>query len=354
MRRRVVFPCGCWFLCALICLTENAAVRAALPGSEPEKSDILDRIEAYHDRTEAIISEKADWLDEQLNDTMDSVAPPRQPTTATVSDDMDDFFGSPSVFTRMNTTRVQVSPSIQWKQGECFEPNVSFGANLELPLAEERFHIFFDNIDGDMMGPSGRSTPSDKKNSENTFGILFKLYNSDWLETHLTFGTRKVVYPYSRYTITARWENGPWMFEPSQEFMIRSDDGMEETTGFVANRKLNEGRLLRSQSSGVWGKNSNGYEINQSVSYYSMKDIGLDEAGFSASFSVDAHISGSSTMDNYTLNTTLRKKIHWDWCFLEIQPQVEFPRERDYEATFSIEICMDIIFQERGPVIGKQ
>jgi len=313
---------------------------------------MLNRIEEYHDRTEALISEKAGWLDQRLNTTMDAVAPQPEPGAIRMSDNMDNFFGTPSVFTRMNTTRVQVSPSIEWKQGGGVEPNVSFGANLELPLAEQRFHIFFDNIDGDMMGPSGRSAPTDNRNSENTFGILFKLYNSEWLETHMTFGTRKVFYPYARYTITARWENGPWMIEPSQEFMFRSDDGLEETTGFTANRKLTEGRLIRSSTTGVWGKNSNGYEINQTFSYYSMKDIGLDEAGFSAAFSVDSHISGSSTMDNYTFNTTFRKKIRWDWLFLEIEPQLEFPRERDYDATFSIELRMDIIFQEQGPVVG--
>ncbi len=331
-------------------------VSAQSPSSEAEETndvDMLERIEALHDRTEGIISQQADWLDERLNSTIDRIAETNEPGTIATSDQIDNFFGSPSVFTRMNTTRVQVSPSILIKQDEGIEPNVSFGANLELPLAEERFHLFFDNIDGEMINPNGMPSPAKNKNSENAFGVLLKLYDSEWLETHLTFGTRKVYYPYARYTITARWERGPWMLEPSQELLFRTDDGWEETTGFTANRKLSKNRMLRSDTSGVWGQESNGYEMNQTFSFYSMKNIGLDEAGYSASFAVDGHVSGNACLDNYTLNVKFRRRLKWDWLFLEIKPEVEFPHDRDYDPVLSLELQMDIIFQQRGPVISK-
>ncbi len=342
------------FYCFLILSAGHVLAQSpVVPQAETNDADMLERIENLHDRTEGLISEKAGWLDDRLNSTMDRIAETNEAGTIATSDHIDNFFGSPSVFTRMNSTRVQVSPSVLIKQDEGIEPNVSFGANLELPLAEERFHLFFDNIDGDMINPNGMPSPAKEKNSENAFGVLMKLYDSEWLETHLTFGTRKIYYPYARYTITARWEKGPWMLEPSQELLFRTDDGWEETTGFTANRKLSNNRMLRSDTSGVWGQESNGYEMNQTFSFYSMRDIGLDEAGYSAAFAMDSHINGNACMDNYTFNVKFRRRLKWDWLFFEIKPQIEFPHDRDYDPVLSLELQMDIIFQAQGPVIPK-
>lgn len=314
---------------------------------------MMDEIENLHDKTELIISDKAGWLDERLISTIGIITPSTEPGPIATSETIDNFFGDPSVFTRMNSTRVQVSPSLRVKQDEGIEPGVSFGANLELPMAEQRFHLFFDNTDGDMLNPNTTPPSTKNKNTENAFGVLMKLYNSEWLETHITFGTRKIYYPYARYTITARWEDGPWMIEPSQELLFRADDGWEETTGVMVNRKLAKNRMLRSSSSGVWGKDSNGYEMNQTFSFFSMRNIGLDVGGYSVSFAIDGHVSGSGVMDNYTLNTKYRRRLKWDWLFVEIKPQIEFPRDRSYDPVLSLEVQMDIIFQETGPVVPK-
>ena len=336
--------------CALWLLHGWAAAPAnANNGNDeaPPNENAIERLENWHGRMSDRIAAYATHADRflylRLGGPTRDEAPPANLSEKT--DRLDDFFGEPGIALRRNKSRIKVSPNLQIKDKEGFSPAMDFSANLDLPLAQKRTHIFFDNQMERMTrsAPVGDHLPD--RDKESVIGLFFDMHRTERLRTHLQLGVRRIVFPYAKYAIEYAWEANDWLIIPSQEFYYRAGTGPGESTGLEFSREIKPDTYLRVSQVGTWAADSKGYEFGQYIALIALRQAALDSTGFVLETGYNGYISSMTAIDNYAVSFRYRRPFWREWLYFELNPRVDFPRKYDYRTTASVKITIEIIFE---------
>ncbi len=316
---------------------------AAAADTNATDGSLVEHVEYYHDQGENWVAAGGGWLDNYLNSWAKYKWSDHQPLPTMR---LDAFFSDPSVYYRNNRSRVEVSPQVKIKDGEGVSPSATVGLALDLPVMQNRLSLFFDNMNGRTMRTAPAQNPLPATESDSVIGLLYTLYQSAEFETHAQVGLRRAIYPYVRGSVSYTWDLNPWYIIPSQDIFYYTDKGAGEETGLEVDRMLTSNTLVRSSSGGQWTEDSDGYEFGQSLVLLAMADYAFGSAGYETGGGMNGHASSVTIVDNWSAFFRFRHTIHWDWLFLDVTPQVDFPNDRNYQTVPSITIMLQVVFQK--------
>jgi hypothetical protein len=328
-------------LCAAACAAMVSAqadaehVAASAPRVERSWLDAIDRL---HDTACSYIVSWGEGMDGWLADRLRDPRGPR------------DANRPPLVFEESQAeesegSRIILTPTFEAREYEGVSLGLKFRAKLSLPRVSRRVDLLFDSdIDDTDLTPNiGRAGDIGQRTPDQGSATLrlrlddvYKFKTS--LDTGLKFKPEPVPRVGLRGRLTHRSTNIAARL--TQTFFWDGDEGWGERTTLDLEQSRKDRYIRRSTTSIRWSEGSDGVQGGQTLQFY--KFLSRRRA---VGFSIAAYgpLEPSAHVDTYSLRGSWRQRIHRDWLFVEIEPGVDWPRDRDYQEVFLIRVKFDIV-----------
>jgi hypothetical protein len=136
---------------------------------------------------------------------------------------------------------------------------------------------------------------------------------------------------------------GSWDLRFVERLRWFSDSGFQSGTAVDLERDLVQGVLFRTTAAGTWFEERDGYFYDLDLRLFQRLD---EKSALDYQWITSFRTSPSNRLEEAKLRVAYRRGVWWDWLFLEIAPQVAFPRERDFEGMPGILVRLEVIFGE--------
>ncbi len=262
----------------------------------------------------------------------------------------DRFFDEPGTEHENLRALVRISSGVDWTSGG--RPslvNYSY-CSLRLPGLEDRLHLIIESNTWNgrpAPTPEGNPEPANPDDLNNTrqSALLRWFVSSDprseiHVDTGASFhgGPRPRVRLYGRRTFDLPAD---WQIVPMQSVFWTSDDHLGETTGLDLDRRLDKETLLRLSTQVTFTQNDSDGNWDQSATLYHDLDP-ITAVAF------ETGLSGSMTHptddEKFRLRARYRKGFFRPWLFYEIQPELDWPRDRGWVCTPRIVLLLSAVF----------
>lgn len=252
---------------------------------------------------------------------------------------LDSFFKRPDEPESVTNSTGRIRLSLRIKDADGLSPNAAFSGKIAMPYAEERLHLFVDNIKrGALPGAEDQTTRDDTVQVGARLWLLNRLRSHLHLEGGVRF--HGIPDPFTQLEFEYERKLDGWVGRFTQDAFYYVKEGAGELTQVDFERAFRDKTFFRSTTAANYTEESHGVEFEQSF-YYEHPLPGRHRS-LIPSVGVFAHKCGPFLMDNYIANVTYRTVFFRPWLVLELTPQIEFPRERDYTFTPSIRIGFEV------------
>ena len=243
-------------------------------------------------------------------------------------------------------SRIRVTPGLKLRDAEGLDFTLRVNGKLRLPRFEDRVDLIFSSIDEDesVLGELDRQqTVRGKNDGEGTASVRYYIKNTLNFKVSTDAGLRFRPEPDPRFNLRFRlhhdFDHLTTRF--TQTFFWEAHDGFGEKSQFDLDQQKLSSYLSRLSATILWSEDSDGVETGYSYSYYRYL---LNRRVVGTRVGVASVLEPSARIENYTARLIYRQSVHRDWIYMEVEPGVEFPRDREFQATGFLNIKFDIIF----------
>lgn len=258
-----------------------------------------------------------------------------------VTRSLDSFFKRPDAPEAISNSTARVRLGIKVKDADGISLQSAFNGKIAMPYAEERLHLFADNIKrGALPGAEDPTVRDDGVQVGARLWLLNRLRSHLHLEGGIRF--HGIPDPFTQLEFEYERKLDGWVGRFTQDAFYYVKEGAGELTQVDFEREFRDKSFFRSTTAANYTEESHGVEFEQTV-FYEYPLPGPHRKVI-PSASLFAHKCGPFLMDNYRVNVTYRTGFFRPWLVLELTPQIEFPRERDYTFTPSIIVAFEFWF----------
>jgi hypothetical protein len=218
---------------------------------------------------------------------------------------------------------------------------MSVSAHIALKKTNKKLNLF-------ISGTSDGTKKIIDKNSATELGLNY--FRSDYykIKSKYSIGIRGFnLFLRARYYKIFNYGN--WKIEPMQIFEYSTRDHFKESTFVYFDKTLWEKNLFRIALHRETRTNLTGMDYDISAQYYwnfNKKTILQFAEVFAGNTQYKVYPASEeySGINNYTTVINFRKNIWKKWFFYEISPSVNFHKQNDYKANYSIMFLINIYF----------
>lgn len=147
--------------------------------------------------------------------------------------------------------------------------------------------------------------------------------------------------PFLRIRATRLENFAKWKMRFSETLFWFDSLGTGAASLLEFDRTMYNNLLFRSTSSAIWKDETDDYELTQSFKLF--HEITERRA---VSYTIAAYGTNKPTIHStsYLFNIRYRQRIHKDWLFIEIKPEVLYERENDFHPEPTLTLQVDMIF----------
>jgi hypothetical protein len=263
---------------------------------------------------------------------------------------IDAFFREENYQAEENTSSLRVRLDTVTTEGEGVDFSINPTLRLVLPYTEKRLHL-------EIMGSADRhldaiheKTPMaikqfDDTRKESPSATLRYYYSiTDRESISMVAGTRSddnlmAFYLGPRYRTTFSYRF--WTFGFTEWLRWTSDDGMESNTVFDTDLLLTKQYLLRTRLHGDWRDSDD--EFLHGIRFILYRPYGSDRA---LAYEWNNLFSNRPNyhLEEVNFRIKYRQRFLKKWLFLELMPQLAFPKDRNFKATLSYLFRVEMYF----------
>ncbi|SFM60581.1 hypothetical protein [Halopseudomonas yangmingensis] len=301
-------------------------------------------------------SDLTPWMVERITPVHDSVSR----WVSNTSRNIDDFFGSDDSYSVENRSFLRLSSEFDWQESEDFETDLSIRARLDLPTTRDRLRLLIESDpeerQGTLADQGSQRLRRDQNDSSSTTIGLDHLDSKDKREGWATrFGGgvrfRLPLDPYVRLTSERLWDlgNGPWQLGSYNRLSWFNSDGYSARSRWDIGRPLSESLHLRYITQFQWQEEydtlefSQGAELNQILGRRSAMRYAAAMVGNSSS---------SPRINDYYLLTHYRRDLHREILYLDVIPELHFPRDANFDPRWAFTLRLEMLF--RGDIRKRE
>lgn len=269
------------------------------------------------------------------------------------SRNIDSFFGSEESMHVENDSFLRLSQELDWNDTDGFDAETGVRFRLDLPTSKERLRFIIESdpeeTEGTLAEQASNRLSNDQRGLGSTILGLSKLSKKDKREAwNLRAGAGVKVRwppdPYVRFTGERLWDlNSPWQLESYNRASWFNEDGYSIRSKWDVGRPLDENHHLRFITNFQWQEEeadtleySEGVEINQLLGPRSVMRYAAVVVGRSAS---------APRLHDYYFYTQYRRNLHRNILFVDLIPELHFPRDQDYDPEFSVTLRFEMMFK---------
>jgi len=134
---------------------------------------------------------------------------------------------------------------------------------------------------------------------------------------------------------------GPWDARFTEEELWTTDIGFQSRTRFDLERAFSNGLFFRTSLEGIWTENVNGYPY--ALSFLLRQPLDGNRA-LQYEWVNSFQTSPTDLLTEELFVFRYRQRFWRDWLFLEIAPQVRFPRDKSFDYTPGILFRLEMVF----------
>jgi hypothetical protein len=314
-----------WFVVCLVCVTGWLSPASAdTPSPAPaETKPPANWVDDSHEYLCQSVVESAEWFDS--------------------------FFGDERIEEEALGHRVRMRLGLRYEEGGELKPRLGFSAKLVLPNLDDRVQIVIDSLAQEDEPILGRDRIEQSfENADDNIDIAaatrVRLHQDEKTPIDLDVGLKLHsgdVEPFvklrGRTLVIRDWLAFRW----TQFGFYQSGDGFGERSRFDLDVARSEKQLLRGSTEVTWSEVSRGVDLSGQISYFRYKEKEQGAAG------VGVFVDGQSdpeTVEDYGVFLKLRRSIYRDWLYVELEPELHFPKIDDYDPAPRVTLRFEVIY----------
>ncbi len=266
---------------------------------------------------------------------------------------IDRFFGNDRNYQETNNSVLQLDLTRVMGYGGLHQFVLQGKAKVQLPSTEKRFHLLIES-DPDTntanatrqvqvnqpaattQTPSSygagvgmeRQSPEDRWHLATNVGLKFAGINTS---------------PFARARGSYAVPLDDWRLKAMETVFWFNTTGAGETTQVDFERTLSDPLLFRASSNATWTNTTQRFDLRQDFILFDQVDerralqyqasvIGISDA------SLQSHVVDEVLLMLY------RYRLHREWMYLEVSPQLHFPADHSYKAAGTLSVRLEVLF----------
>ncbi len=320
-------------------------------GSEEEGSleALLERPDPGNDDFDPILPLWGQYTIERLTPSHDRVSRWVDNTARNI----DNFFGTDESYRVNNDSFLRVSQDFIWEESDGFDYDIGLRFRLDLPTARENLRLIIESdpeeTEGTLSEQGSRNVRSSRPESSRTVVGLGRFLGRDRTErwdANINAGVRVrwPLDPYIRLTGERLWDLGdnPWMLESNNRLAYFYHDGLFARTRWDLGRPYGQRDHLRFITNIQWREDEPDLEYYQATEWNRI--LGPRSVIRYAGVAVGKGASSPRAEDFYVL-VDYRRNIHREILFLDLVPELHFPREANFDPRWMMTVRLEIFFR---------
>jgi len=248
---------------------------------------------------------------------------------------------------RNSTFRVRLNMEMREEGGLDFSFQPDFKLDFYLPHLNRRLHLVARSADIDDLPDQHPAEQDD----EYLVGLASSGQTGFWRGFYLGGGVKikSSSQPYATVGWHRSFRISGLRITPHQRFFWAGDDGFGEITTLGLQHPVGSYLITGTTSGAKWSEDTIGVQLSQSayLDWYwrGNQRPNLDRTPkLGLKGVVLGHKSSSGIVDKYRIETPFRYPLRKKWLVGNIMPFVEFPNDRDWNATYGVWFALDIYF----------
>lgn len=265
-----------------------------------------------------------------------------------ISTEVDHFFGDPRYFQEYNKSVIQIYLNQSIVESGNFTTWIDGQAKIDLPSAEKRFHLV---LESDPEKKAANETkldqtaqPKDTKLPKQYAASLRYERAEESLWHYSADSGVNVQFPLDPFIRTRGSYEVPledWRLKLAETVFWFSTLGLGQTIQFDMTHVLSEPLLFRATSTATCFESPQLCNLRQDLSlYHTVND--RNAVLYQLSMLGDDNPKLKETA--YVLLVRYRYKLHREWMYFEVTPQLSFPRTDDFRMNGSLLFRLEMLF----------
>ena len=264
---------------------------------------------------------------------------------------VDRFFAGNAALEDENKSFVRVRAGTEFSEGDGFGSIWDYKIRLSLPATQKKYRLVIENAAEDDESLEEKNRPSTvsedtKEQTQCSAALQYVSREADRWDTKAELGIRATIPPdpFLRHTAKRRWDlEGPWSMRFRQELAYYSGSGYRANEELKFERRISENWFFRAKTEVQWREKVDSMHAAQVFNLIHRLD---DKRGINYQAGIIAKSLHHTVIDNVYLAINYRQLLYKDWLYLNIIPEIAFPKEDDYNSTSSIAARFEILFFE--------
>lgn len=262
---------------------------------------------------------------------------------------IDHFFGDERHYQETNDSVLQLD--LTRVMGYGGEPRfvASGRAKLHLPAAEKRLHLLIETDPDKNAGVDStqkQTPPLKKPTAPDSYAAALRIEREREERWHLSAdgglqfqGLNLTPFVRTRGSVTVPLE--AWRMKLAESVFWFNTIGVGETTQLDFERRLSEDLLFRSSSNASWLRDTTNFDLRQDLSLFRRLD---SRHALLYQASALGATRPQSRVTDYVFLLLYRYRLHREWIFFELSPQLHFPEERNYQSSWTLSMRLEFLF----------
>jgi hypothetical protein len=267
--------------------------------------------------------------------------------------EIDRFFANDRDFQESNNSMLQLALTKVSGYGGDSKIGLSARANLNLPYAEKRLHLLIEsNPDQSSIIEPSPQTKNKAINTQVTvpqsygLALRYEKLKEELKPFHLSADAGLKfqgvnVNPFIRSRGSYSLPLDKWRLKAAESVYWFNTLGVGETTQLDLEHVLSKSTLFRASSNLTWLNDKQNFDIRQDLSIYQTMN---ERNAILYQISAIGVSNPQLEVTEYIGSVFYRYKLHKDWVFFELSPQLHFLKTNNFDASFSLGMRLEFLF----------
>ena len=266
--------------------------------------------------------------------------------------DMDRFFGNDRNYQETNNSVVQLDLARTTGYGGDRKLVLSARANLNLPSTEKRLHLLIESNPDQNFSGEPTTTQNTAINNQvsgpQSYGLAlrYEKVKEEMRALHISADAGLKfqgihVDPFMRARTSYSIPFDTWRMKAAESVYWFNTIGLGETTQVDFEHVVSEPVLFRATSNATWLKDKQNFDLRQDFSLYQTLN---DRTALLYQASAIGVSNPQVELTEYIAQILYRYRLHRQWMFFELNPQLIFPKVNNFRSSFALTMRLEILF----------
>ena len=264
---------------------------------------------------------------------------------------IDRFFGDDRHYQEANDSVLQIDVARVMGYGGSHQFAWSGRAKVHLPNAEQKLHLVLEtdpDKDASVDPKQTQSPPLKQPASPTSYAAALRYEKAQVDRWHFSAdGGLKFqgvhTAPFARARANFIVPGEVWRVNLAETPFWFNTIGLGETTQLDFERPVSEAVLFRATSIAAWLKDTHNFDLRQDLTLFHKLD---ERTALMYQASAIGVTRPQTQVTEYVVLALYRYRLHREWMFLDISPQLHFPKALSFRANSALSIQLEMLFDK--------